>query len=137
MSGWGVAHYPMLLPGTQLTLTNTDAPQATLVALIVVFIVAMVLIGPSFMLLFTLQEPPPAGRSRTGNAADRPRGAAGGRTAQAIPGEHPGLATRPAVLGVIRARRDQPPTESSLNRISGTAEATMENTCWAAATGRV
>ena len=53
--GWGVARYPVLLPGTGLTLTSASAPHATLVALIVVFGVAVVLVGPSFVLLFSLQ----------------------------------------------------------------------------------
>jgi cytochrome bd ubiquinol oxidase subunit II len=53
--GWGVAQYPVLLPGTAVTLTNAGAPQATLVALVVLSIVVVLLIGPSFALLFTLQ----------------------------------------------------------------------------------
>jgi cytochrome bd ubiquinol oxidase subunit II len=32
---WGVAQYPVLLPGTAVTLTHAGAPQATLVALVV------------------------------------------------------------------------------------------------------
>jgi cytochrome d ubiquinol oxidase subunit II len=54
--GWGVAQYPTLLPGTSLTLSNAAAPHASLVAIVVVFIVAVVLLGPSFVLLFTLQS---------------------------------------------------------------------------------
>jgi hypothetical protein len=54
--GWGVAQYPALLPGTGVTLTNAGAPHATLVALIVLFVVVVVLIGPSFALLFSLQS---------------------------------------------------------------------------------
>jgi cytochrome d ubiquinol oxidase subunit II len=53
--GWGVAQYPVLLPGTSVTLSNAGAPDSTLVGLIVVFIAAVVLIGPSFLLLFTMQ----------------------------------------------------------------------------------
>ena len=53
--GWGVAQYPVLLPGTAVTLSNAGAPQATMVALIVVFIVAVLLVGPSFALLYILQ----------------------------------------------------------------------------------
>jgi cytochrome bd ubiquinol oxidase subunit II len=52
--GWGVAQYPVLLPGTAVTLSNAGAPDSTLVAVVVVFIAAAVLIGPSFALLFTL-----------------------------------------------------------------------------------
>jgi cytochrome d ubiquinol oxidase subunit II len=54
--GWGVAQYPTLLPGTSLTLSNAGAPHASLVAIVVVFIVAVALLGPSFVLLFTLQS---------------------------------------------------------------------------------
>jgi cytochrome d ubiquinol oxidase subunit II len=54
--GWGVAQYPVLLPGTTVTLSNAGAPHATLVALIVVFVAAVLLVGPSFGLLFTLQS---------------------------------------------------------------------------------
>jgi cytochrome bd ubiquinol oxidase subunit II len=53
--GWGVAQYPVLLPGTTVTLSNAGAPRATQVAVIVVFIAAALLTGPSFALLFTLQ----------------------------------------------------------------------------------
>jgi cytochrome bd ubiquinol oxidase subunit II len=53
--GWGVAQYPVLLPGTAVTLTNAGAPESTLVAIVVLFIVAAVLIGPAFGLLYTLQ----------------------------------------------------------------------------------
>jgi cytochrome d ubiquinol oxidase subunit II len=53
--GWGVAQYPTLLPGTGLTLFNGSAPHAMLVAVIVVFVVAVLLVGPGFLLLFRLQ----------------------------------------------------------------------------------
>jgi cytochrome bd ubiquinol oxidase subunit II len=52
--GWGVAQYPVLLPGTGVTLSNAGAPDATMVAIIVLFAVAVVLVGPSFALLFWL-----------------------------------------------------------------------------------
>jgi cytochrome bd ubiquinol oxidase subunit II len=52
--GWGVAQYPALLPGTAVTLTDAGAPHATLVAVSVVFAAAVVLVGPSFWLLFAL-----------------------------------------------------------------------------------
>jgi cytochrome d ubiquinol oxidase subunit II len=104
--GWGVARYPVLLPGTAITLTNAGAPHATLVALIVVFIVAVLLVGPSFALLFTLQsrrllgaaEYPtlpasvPAGPARQPAAAPRER---------PTPGQQPRPATRAAALGMI------------------------------------
>ena len=53
--GWGVAQYPVLLPGTTVTLTNAGATQATFVALVVVAVAAVLLVIPSFILLFTLQ----------------------------------------------------------------------------------
>ena len=51
-----MAQYPKLLPGTGMTLNNAGAPESTLVALVVLFIVAVVLVGPAFALLFTLQS---------------------------------------------------------------------------------
>jgi cytochrome bd ubiquinol oxidase subunit II len=54
--GWGVAQYPVVLPGTAVTLSNAGAPDNTLVALVVLFIVAVLLIGPSFALLYILQH---------------------------------------------------------------------------------
>jgi cytochrome bd ubiquinol oxidase subunit II len=54
--GWGVAQYPVLLPRTSVTLSNAGAPQSTLDAILVVFLVAVVLLGPSFVLLYTLQS---------------------------------------------------------------------------------
>jgi hypothetical protein len=51
-----VAQYPVVLPGTGLTLTNSGATDATFVALVVVTILAVVLVVPSFVLLFILQH---------------------------------------------------------------------------------
>jgi len=53
--GWGVAQYPVLLPGTAVTLVNAGAPDGTLIAIIWLFAVLVLLIGPSFALLFLLQ----------------------------------------------------------------------------------
>jgi len=53
--GWGVAQYPTLLPGTPVTLSNAGAPHATLVALVVLFVAIVLIVGPSFGLLFALQ----------------------------------------------------------------------------------
>ncbi len=71
--GWGIAQYPVLLPGTTVTLATAGATQATFVALVVVAIAAVVLVVPSFALLFILQgrhllgesdqETPPAASS--------------------------------------------------------------------------
>ena len=54
--GWGVAQYPVLLPGTSVTLANAGAPRDTLVALVVLFVALVLLIGPSIVLLFRLQS---------------------------------------------------------------------------------
>ncbi len=69
--GWGVARYPVLLPGTAVTLSNAGAPDATLNAIVVLFIVAAVIIGPSFALLYILQS-----RRLLGTADSEPKGPA-------------------------------------------------------------
>ena len=56
----GVAQYAVLLPGTAVTLSNAGAPQATMVAIVVLFAVAVVIIGPSFVLLLLAPEQPRA-----------------------------------------------------------------------------
>jgi cytochrome d ubiquinol oxidase subunit II len=53
--GWGVAQYPYLL-GTHARIADVAAPHSTLVALAVIVAVAVTLIGPSFALLYTLQQ---------------------------------------------------------------------------------
>jgi cytochrome bd ubiquinol oxidase subunit II len=53
--GWGVAQYPYLL-GTHARIASSAAPHSSLVALIVIVAVAVALIGPSFALLYTLQQ---------------------------------------------------------------------------------
>jgi cytochrome bd ubiquinol oxidase subunit II len=81
--GWGVAQYPVLLPGTTVTLSNAGAPDSTLVAIVVLFIIAALVIGPPFALLYTLQgrrllgggepaAPPAATAGRAGPTADEP-----------------------------------------------------------------
>jgi cytochrome d ubiquinol oxidase subunit II len=55
VSGWGVAQSPALLPGTGMTLTTAAAPHSVLVTIVVIFVVAALLVGPSFLLLFSLQ----------------------------------------------------------------------------------
>jgi cytochrome d ubiquinol oxidase subunit II len=51
--GWGVAQYPTVLPGSNLTLSN-GATGATLNALVVLAVVVLVVVGPSFLFLFWL-----------------------------------------------------------------------------------
>ena len=53
--GWGVAQYPELLPGTTMTLTGAGTPHATLVAIIWLSAAAVLILGPSYALLFALQ----------------------------------------------------------------------------------
>ena len=50
-----MAQYPVLLPGTTVTLTTAGATQSTFVALVVVTIAAVILVVPSFALLYSLQ----------------------------------------------------------------------------------
>lgn len=98
--GWGVAQYPVLLPGTAVTLTSAGAPQATFDALIVLFVIAVLLIGPSFVLLYILQgrrllggEPAPAASTvKPANATAQP--------SPSVP-ERPGF--RAATLGALSA----------------------------------
>ncbi len=102
--GWGVAQYPVLLPGTPVTLANAGAPHATLVALIAVFIAAVLLVGPSFALLFTLQNRRllGAGEHGTQSAADHAgQPPAAHHHQRPSPDQHRGPATRGAVLGTI------------------------------------
>src|SRR5262249_61491882 len=106
--GWGVARYPVLLPGTTVTLSNAGAPNDTLVALVVLFIIAVLLIGPAFVLLFILQGRRLLGAGEPGAlAAAIPASrthppAATPRQSPPAP-ERPG--TRAAVLGMAVIRR--------------------------------
>jgi cytochrome bd ubiquinol oxidase subunit II len=104
--GWGVAQYPVLLPGTAVTLTNAGATQATFVALVVVAIAAVILVVPSFVLLFSLQGrrvlgdgdqgTPPAASSR--GSMGLPSAAPSGPPS---PDHHHGSTTQGAVLGLV------------------------------------
>jgi cytochrome bd ubiquinol oxidase subunit II len=53
--GWGVAQHPYLLP-QQLTIDAAAAPSATLTSVLIVFGVAVVLVIPSMVLLYTLAQ---------------------------------------------------------------------------------
>jgi cytochrome bd ubiquinol oxidase subunit II len=105
--GWGVARYPVLLPGTPVTLYNAGAPHATLVALIVVAIAAVVLVVPSFALLFTMQSRRLLGGGEPGTlTAAVPAahaGQAAARPRQPSPDRHRGPITRGTALGTIAA----------------------------------
>jgi cytochrome bd ubiquinol oxidase subunit II len=52
---WGVAQSPDVLPGVA-TIDDVAAPDATLTSVIVVFVFAVLILGPSFGLLYTLQR---------------------------------------------------------------------------------
>ncbi len=53
--GWGVAQYPYLLP-TSLKISDAAAPEATLLAVLVVFTIAAVVVLPSLGLLYWLTQ---------------------------------------------------------------------------------
>jgi cytochrome d ubiquinol oxidase subunit II len=55
IAGWGVAQHPYLLP-TDLTISAGAAPHDTLVAVLIVFGVALLLVIPSIALLYTLAQ---------------------------------------------------------------------------------
>ena len=100
--GWGVAQYPVLLLGTGVTLSNAGAPHATLVAIVVLFVVAVLLVGPSFALLFSLQgrrllHADDAGTVLAAAPARQTQPAAGS------PDRSPAPAVRAAVLAVVFA----------------------------------
>ena len=105
--GWGIAQYPVLLPGTRVTLSNAGAPESTMVAVIVVFIIALLLVGPSSALLYTLQ-----GRHLLGAgehaalpaavpAGYRGQPGAGSGRPHSPPRRLPGPAIRSAAFGVV------------------------------------
>lgn len=53
--GWGVAQYPYLLP-EKLKIADAAAPSSTLTGVLIVFVVAVLLVVPSIVLLFTLAQ---------------------------------------------------------------------------------
>jgi cytochrome d ubiquinol oxidase subunit II len=53
--GWGAAQYPDILPGS-MSIAAAAAPEGSLQALVVIFVVAAVLIVPSLALLFSLDQ---------------------------------------------------------------------------------
>jgi cytochrome d ubiquinol oxidase subunit II len=108
--GWGVAQYPVLLPGTTVTLTNAGAPNSTLIALVALVVLVAVLVGPSLVLLFTLQ-----GR-RLLEAGEGGPWSVNGPTGQTQPprsplqpprpaGKPPGLLALVAVAALVRRRQ--------------------------------
>ncbi|GAA2601140.1 cytochrome d ubiquinol oxidase subunit II [Winogradskya consettensis] len=67
VGAWGTAQYPVVVPRGGFTLAGSAAPEASLRALLVVAVLVVVLVVPSFLLLFSLQnrgalsgdDPPP------------------------------------------------------------------------------
>jgi len=55
VGGWGVAQWPYILP-TSLKVSQAAAPSQTMAALLVVFGVAVVVLGPSLGLLWVLDQ---------------------------------------------------------------------------------
>lgn len=53
--GWGAAQYPDILPGA-LSLADAAAPEGAIEALLVVFVVAALVIGPSLGILYVLAQ---------------------------------------------------------------------------------
>ncbi len=102
--GWGVAQYPALLPGTPVTLSNAGAPHASLVALVVLFVALVLIVGPSFGLLFALQGRQ-ALQHEGGEIALASASGAHRRAGPATrPGESPeraGPGSRAAALGLV------------------------------------
>jgi cytochrome d ubiquinol oxidase subunit II len=92
--GWGVAQYPVLLPGTNVTLSNAGA----LAAIVVLFAAAVVILGPSFALLFSLQ----GRRLLYADDADAVLATAPGHQTQPLTGSQPPAAS-PAVRAVVLA----------------------------------
>jgi cytochrome bd ubiquinol oxidase subunit II len=106
--GWGVAQYPSLLPGTPVTLSNAGAPHATLVALVVLFAVVALLVGPSFLLLFSLQSRQVlrAGDEAVALATGLVRGTqptSRSLARQSGSSGHPGPRSRAAAVGLVAA----------------------------------
>ncbi|HEY2562573.1 MAG TPA: cytochrome d ubiquinol oxidase subunit II [Acidimicrobiales bacterium] len=103
--GWGVAQYPTLLPGSGLTLDNAAAPHSVLVALVVLFIVVVVIIGPSFALLFSLQSRGillDAGEGALAEATDHVPGAErSGLVAPGQPSSRPHASLKDSVEGAV------------------------------------
>ena len=55
VAAWGVAQWPDLLPGA-LTVADAAAPEGTLVALVAAVGLGLLLVAPSFVLLYVLAQ---------------------------------------------------------------------------------
>ncbi len=72
---WAVAQYPYLLPFT-LTIEQGAAAPVTMRWVLVWFIVAVVLVGPALVLLYTLDQRDRLGEDPTTSSRESPGGAA-------------------------------------------------------------
>jgi hypothetical protein len=104
-----VAQYPVVLPRTAVTLTNAGATQATFVALIVVAIAAVILVVPSFALLYALQgrqmlgggEHGTPSAATSGGYPGAPSAASAVHSGSLSPNRRPGSASRAVALGLV------------------------------------
>jgi cytochrome d ubiquinol oxidase subunit II len=113
-AGWAIAQYPELLP-PHLTIADAAAPTGTLgTELLVVFIIVVV-VGPSFGLLFWLTQRGHLGESEITSAsmltldADPPGAAVATATdgTATAPPERPSALIALAVIALVAARRIQ------------------------------
>ena len=89
-----------------MTLTNAGATQATFVALIVVAIAAVILVVPSFALLYALQGRQMLGGGEHGTPPAATSGGYPGAPSAAhswppSPNHHPGSASQAVALGLV------------------------------------
>jgi hypothetical protein len=101
-----VAQYPVVLPRTEVTLTNAGATEATFVALVVVAIAAVILVVPSFALLYALQGRQMLGGGEHGTPPAATSGGYPGapsavHSGPSSPNRRPGSATRAVALGLV------------------------------------
>jgi cytochrome d ubiquinol oxidase subunit II len=104
--GWGVAQYPVVLPRTAVTLTNAGATQATFVALVVVAIAAVILVVPSFALLYALQGRQMLGGGEHGTpqaatSSGYPGAPSAAHSGPPSPNRRHSSATRAVALGLV------------------------------------
>ena len=70
IGGWGVAQWPYLLPES-LTVSDAAAPSGTLNALVVTVVLAVLIVGPGFVLLYVLAQRGVLPEEGVPDAADR------------------------------------------------------------------
>jgi cytochrome d ubiquinol oxidase subunit II len=113
-AGWAIAQYPELLP-PHLTIADAAAPTGTLGAELLVVFIIVVVVGPSFGLLFWLTQRGHLGEAEVTSAsmltldADPPGAAVATATdgTAAAPPERPSALIALAVIALVAARRIQ------------------------------